>query len=103
MRKAVTFIPLMILVLQSCNLIYHQVHFEKTFKNNIVITKETKIKNTGRNCLSKEITIEKDSLINQVTNKEVITYNCRGTYSYEVKRKTWKRVNGKKVVIVSKK
>jgi hypothetical protein len=103
MRKVFAFIPIFILVLPSCNVIYHQAHFEKTHKNNIVTTKETKIKNTGGNCLYKEITTEKDSLINQVTYKEVITYNCRGAYSYEVKRKTWPRANGKKVVTVSKK
>jgi hypothetical protein len=76
---------------------------EKTKSNNSVTTKETKIKNTGRKCLSKEITIEKDSLLKQVIFKEVITYNCLGAYSFEVKRKTWKIVNGKKVVSVSKK
>lgn len=103
MRKVFTVVSLMLLMLQSCNIMYHQVHFEKTHKNNIVTTKETKIKSTGRNCLSKEITTDKDSLMNQVTYKEVITYNCNGAYSYEVKRKTWTRVNGKKVVTVSKK
>jgi len=103
MRKVFTFIPLMILMFQSCNVMYHQVHFEKTHKNNIVTTKETKIKTNGRACLSKEITIEKDSLNNQVTHKEVVIYNCSGAYSYEVKRKTWILVDGKKVVTVSKK
>lgn len=103
MRKAFTVVPVMILMLQSCNLIYHPIHFEKTYENNTIVIKEKKLKNNGRNCLSKEITTKKDSPHNQIVYKEVITYDCRGAYSYEVKRKTWTLDNGKKVVTILKK
>lgn len=91
-----------IFVLQSCKVFYHRVHFEHIYKPNALITKETKIKTTGRNCRSKEITTEKDLLANLVVSKEVISYTCMGAYSYEVKRKTWTRVHGKKDVTVTK-
>ena len=103
MKKVVTVVPLMLLMLQSCNIIYHQVSIEKTYENSTLTTKAMKLKSTGRNCLSKEITTKKDTLNNQMTYKEVVTLNCTGAYSYEIKRKTWTLVNGKKVVTVSKK
>lgn len=103
MKKFRALIPILIFVLQSCNIFYHRVHFEHLHKQNAIVTKETKVRNTGSTCRSKEITTEKDSLTNLVTLKEVITYDCKGAYSNEVKRKTWTRVHGKKNVTVSKK
>lgn len=102
MKKFRALIPMVIFILQSCNIFYYQVHFEQIHKPNAIITKETKVKTTERNCRSKEITTKKDSLTNLITYKEVIIYTCKGAYSYEVKRKTWTRVHGKKDVTISK-
>ncbi len=96
MKKFRALIPILIFILHSCNIFYHRVHFEHLPKQDAIVTKETKVRNTGSNCRSKEITTEKDSLTNLVIFKEIITYNCKGAYSYEVKRKTWTRVHGKK-------
>lgn len=98
MRKAFTFMTMFIFVLPSCHLFYHKIHFEKTIANNTITTKVSKIKNNGRNCLSKEITTIKDSLKDQLVFHEVVIYNCQGAYSYEVRRKTRKYENRKKAV-----
>lgn len=90
-----------IFVLPSCHLFYHKIHFEKTIANNTITTKVSKIKNNGRNCLSKEITTIKDSLKDQLVFHEVVIYNCQGAYSYEVRRKKRKYDNRKKVVVAT--
>lgn len=93
----------MLLLLPSCNLVYRRVSVETIQTDRGQITQETKVKLDGGTCLSKEITTERDSLHRHVTFKEVVTYDCQGAYSYEVRRKTWTRVDGKKVVTVTKK
>lgn len=103
MKKSILFFLFITLIIQSCNLMEHPVHLERTSENNTIITKETKIKSNGRTCFRKEITTHMDSLNKQITFKEVVKYNCNGAYSYEVKRKKWKLENGKKIVTRSKK
>jgi hypothetical protein len=103
MRKAFPFITMFIFVLQSCQLFYHKIHFEKTIANHTITTKVSKTKNNGRKCLSKEITTIKDSFKNKLVFHEVVIYNCQGAYSYEVRRKTKNYDNRKKTVVSTRK
>ena len=101
MRKLLTILPLIILLLPSCYVLYEQVDLKKTYENNIVTIKEVVQKNNGRKCISKEITTKRDTISNQMTFKEVVTYDCKGAWSQVIKRKTWTWNNDEKTVIVS--
>lgn len=90
-------------LLHSCGLGYQLVKYDKEYNNNILTVKEQKAKHNGNNCHSKEIITQTDTLNNQMIYKEEITRDCKGTYSYVVKRKKWELVDGEMVKSVTKK
>jgi hypothetical protein len=72
--------------LNSCGMIYHTVSSETTCNNSIITQKKTKIKTSLMGCHSKEITTQLARSDLRVIRKEIIIYDCSGSWSYEVKR-----------------
>ena len=101
MKQLHVIILLSLISLQSCKMTYQRVQFEKFYENNTLITKEKKLKSIGNSCHSKEITTRKDTILSRVIFKEIVTRDCRGAYSYVIKRTIKRLVKGKKATTVS--